>query len=115
MSRDLRSGKCRNCKAPVLVGMSDDQLAHLATVDPDPLTAVGEALARLDGRRTYALRRHGDKYRLAFTRNHWQIRSSQSTDYDIVADHACGQSLPTTLSVYRKVAVTIGVDNEPPF
>ena len=54
-TRRARAATCRGCGAKVLDGLDADVCALVATVDPTPLTAIGEVLAVLDGRRTFTL------------------------------------------------------------
>lgn len=119
MNRAARNGTCKKCRAVVLIGWSDDVLAFMSYVDPIPLGPVGEFLARANGRRTYALRLHGRGVRL-YERDRWQIAGSPAGTralwrFDVVADHACGQPLPTIPTTLTPPAPQ-GVDDEhPPF
>lgn len=102
-TRSVRFSRCRRCSAATLTGFSDDWLAWTAEVDPAPLSPVGEAYARLAGRRTYALRRHVGRARRLYLRDRWQIRGTPAgvrrvLRFDVVADHVCGEPLPATAS-----------------
>ena len=82
-------------------------MAFPALVDPGPLDAVGEALAHLGGRRTYALRRHTGRSLRLYQRDRWQITgkppgSRSIYPFDVVADHACGRALPVASSQLSK-------------
>lgn len=91
---NLRARKCRACGARVWNGDSDEVCAVEVAVDGNSLSPVGEALARLAGRRTYAMTRHGQGRRLR-TRDHWQIGGGRALRWaDVVAEHRCGEPLP---------------------
>lgn len=97
MSRYAQTDTCRHCRAPVLTGLDEDLCAFHATTDPNPLTALGEALALLAGRRTYELRRRGENRLGLYRRDRWQIQGRQAGDqHFVVADHQCDTPpLPT--------------------
>lgn len=54
LGRAARIRTC-SCGAPTLSGLDADICALEAHADPDPLTPLGEALAHVEGRRTWAL------------------------------------------------------------
>ena len=93
--------KCRDCKAPVLAGLSEDWMAWVVTVDSSPLSPIGEMLAVLGGLRTYELRAHQQTLAL-WQRDRWQIRGRPpGVKFDVVADHQCEPvEFPTLNSVY---------------
>jgi hypothetical protein len=116
-ARTARTRRCPDCHAHTLVGLDNDWAAMSARVDPAPLGYQGEALARLAGRATYALRRRGNTFRLA-RRDRWQIgaRRNWPSPYDVVAEHACHISpLPEITSAYKSNIENAEVSDVPPF
>lgn len=128
-SRRARARSCRDCHAYVLAGQDNDITALDVRADPIPLSMVGEAIAQLDGRATYALRRRGSGVVL-YRRDRWQIgRGARRDDtggggpgrfreFDVVADHVCGQpllelSVPSVIPTPRPPKETS--DDRPPF
>lgn len=77
---------CPTCKRPVLTGLDADHLALKATCDPTPLTALGEAVALITGRRTYTLTPGKDRKELDY-RDEWRI--ANPTKNPILASHQC--------------------------
>lgn len=113
-SQHLRAERCHQCRADTLRGLDDMWAAGPIEVDPTPLSAIGEALALLAGRRTVACEHwHG----LRFTRRrHWQItsRPAGTRGLDIYAEHRCGADpLPTIPSAFTPP--TTSTDVECPF
>jgi len=51
----MRATACHRCGHKVWIGVDNDIAAFEATVDTTPLTVIGEALAVIDGRTTYAV------------------------------------------------------------
>jgi len=107
------------CKADVLAGFDEDHCASAVIADPYPLSALGEALALLENRRSYELRRHNDGLAL-WVRDHWQIGGSPASDEVIVlTDHVCGKAklpdvkIPTVKPGMKKKGLPY--DDEPPF
>jgi hypothetical protein len=80
-----RGRRCPGCKAWVVQ-------VDGATLDPRALTAVGEALAMLDGRHTYEVARFTNVKR----RNAYEIRHHPATTHkmpvDIYATHLCNST-----------------------
>lgn len=111
--RAARPARCRHCACPVLTGLDADRMAWVATVDPLPLAPIGEALALLAGRSTYALHVGVGRCELQI-RDRWQIQGSPAgTRYDVMATHVCGGPwLPQAPTVSR---VPDPLPTEPPF
>lgn len=102
VGRRAHATRCRYCPCSILVGLDGDRCAWVARVDPLPLSPIGEVLAILGGRRTYAL--HAGIGRLELVaRDRWQIEGAPAgTRYDVVAAHVCGAvPLPQAPSVNR--------------
>lgn len=97
--RNVRSGTCNRCGWAVLRGMDADRAALEVICDPEPLTATGEALALLSGRRTYALRMVGTEYHLN-PRDQFNIggEAAGGPGPDVLLNHKCHLRLqfPTT-------------------
>ena len=92
-ARGLRARWCA-CGAPTLAGLDEDVTALPATVDPAPLSEQGEAIARIQGRQTYELRRLNGIPQL-MRRNAFTIKSrppgakTWAGMIDIVAEPSC--------------------------
>ena len=85
-----RTHPCRKCSQPVITGLDAPRAGFLVTVDPCPLSLVGEVQALTDGRRTYDLVAGKIRRRLD-----WHIRAMPaSTRHPTLAEHRCGQPLP---------------------
>ena len=97
MSRTVRTRECPHCRAVVLAGLDRDWLALDTTLDAQPVDNLGEALALIQGRRTFDLRptrSHGSHGRLMEERNAWRISNPWQLPYPVHAEHRCGQPLP---------------------
>lgn len=92
--RAARIGKCRTCKAEVLVGPDADTCAFRAQVDYRPLSPLGEVGAQLGGRRTYELGRYAGGLALT-VRTPARITSRPAGQldpvrpFDVLAEHVC--------------------------
>ena len=105
---------CRACGQLVLTGLDNDLCAGVAHADPTPLAPLGEALALIDGRTTYALTRGPGRIELTL-RDPWQITGTPAgtAGFDVVAAHTCtAVDLPGLPSAYRPTAVAL---SEPPY
>lgn len=104
IGRRAQPRRCPTCSNRILTGLDADWAACRADVDPTPLTALGEALAHLEGRRTYALvvdgARHVLDYRDAGRITHRPAGSPAARRLDVLPEHRCGSisNLPTTTS-----------------
>lgn len=98
VTRAVRSRHCR-CALVILTGLTDDRACALeAIVDPRPLTALGEALALLEGRYTVTLRNQAGRFVLD-DRNSFAIAGAPAGSrmrQDVHAEHRCGRPLPPT-------------------
>jgi len=110
---------CRQCRAPILIGLDQDQAAIQVTVTATPLTPLGEALHQLAGTPTYALTRHG-RHGIKLTRRRADNITQQpagSPRIDVLPAHQC-QPPPLLPEAYADRAVVppqTGVDrNTPP-
>lgn len=107
IGRAVKATACRHCHRPTLTGLDNDMCAGVAHTDPEPLSPLGEALALLTGRATYALRQTGGRHELQL-RDPWQIAGKPAgTDRaDILAEHSCNSPpLPGTESAFTKPPV----------
>ncbi len=96
----IRATWCPTCHTPILAGLDAEVCAFTARTDPEPLNALGEALARIAGRNTYEIRTVGRVARLRY-RNAGAITSRPAgapahalTGYDVVAAHTCHAATP---------------------
>ena len=112
---------CRQCRAPILVGLDQDQAAIQVTVTATPLTALGEALHQLAGTPTYTLTRHG-RHGIKLTRRRADNITQQpagSPRIDVLPAHQCQPPpLPPEACTARQVAppqTDIDRNTPPPF
>lgn len=118
VTRRVTARTCRTCHAPILAGLTGLRCARDARVDPDPLSPLGEALAVLGGRATFALwRAAAGRYELE-NRDQFSIAGTPagtSTRYDVLAEHVCNAApLPAAESVFPPPATT-ATSSRPPF
>ena len=112
---------CRQCRAPILIGLDQDQAAIQVTVTATPLTALGEALHQLAGTPTYTLTRHG-RHGIKLTRRRADNITQQpagSPRIDVLPAHQC-QPPPLPPEAYTARTVVppqTGIDRDtpPPF
>lgn len=113
VGRTARATACRTCHGPTLTGLDNDMCATVAHADPEPIDTLGEALALLAGRKTYALHPSANGYELVL-RYDKQIAGAQpgARRYDVLAEHACNSAaLPGRPSAYT--GITALPDNPP--
>lgn len=87
----------RRCPDLVLAGLDDDWAALEARTDPLPLSPLGEALAAVEDRATYALSRTGAGWMLD-RRDHHKITyapAGSRSRRDVVRQHRCGTPPPS--------------------
>lgn len=89
VGRAARARRCR-CRQYVLAGLDSDRCALPVAVDPDPLSARGEAVALIAGRSTYSLRFLSGRLELDH-RGHFEIRGGRTYRVDVLAGHRCDQ------------------------
>jgi hypothetical protein len=110
---------CPKCRRVVMTGPNADTGLDL-TADPQPLTALGEALALMAGRATVELRWRYDHYEIA-GRDHFRIRGSPAgtNGLDVLIVHECdreyGGTAINTVSRTRKPSTTTILPDEPPY
>jgi hypothetical protein len=106
ITRRAQPRRCRSCQAPILIGLDAPLCALRADVDPQPLSALGEALAHLEDRRTYALCNDGPRIVLDY-RDAGRIahRPAGTGRFDVMAEHRCGPAptFPTIASFTRQL------------
>lgn len=96
VTRRVTARACQRCGGALLVGLDDDVCALEATVDPQPLSALGEALALLEGRGTWHLRRERDRFVLD-PRDQTNIRAHPAGSRareDVLREHRCHTTAP---------------------
>lgn len=100
LSRRARIRYCESCKAAVLAGLDDDECAIEVAVDPVPLNPLGEALAAVEGRRTYRLRSEGGRYVLdpRTARGITRRPAGSTPRADVLRAHRCGSEVPEELA-----------------
>lgn len=97
VTRRARPRRCPTCQTIVIVGLNDDQCAFEIHADPQPLSALGEALALLEGRMTVALAHEGGRWVL-HRRDDFQIRgrpAGTTPRWDVLRTHTCHTPTPT--------------------
>lgn len=110
IGRAARAHRCKDCGQLILTGLDNDMCAVVAHADPTPLAPLGEALALIAGRGTYALHNAGDRLELV-RRYDKQITGAPAgtRNYDVVAGHTCDAvNLPSLPSVYARPAALTG-------
>lgn len=116
--RRAQPRRCRDCRAPVLVGDDHDTTRLTATVDPEPLTPLGEALAILEGRRTLALVMEAGRL-VMWARDAGHIRSAPAgtrAREDVLREHRCGSPPPDTAPTrHHFAALQLPPNSPPPF
>lgn len=113
VGRSVRATACRTCCGQTLTGLDNDRCAVVAHADPEPVSPLGEALALLAGRKTYALHPSANGYELVL-RYDKQIAAAPpgTRGYDVLAEHACNSTaLPNLPSAYA--GITALPDNPP--
>src|SRR5437879_6066733 len=89
IGRNARLHHCRDCGRYVLTGLDNDLCAGVAHADPSPLSPLGEALALIGGRRTYALHQSPGRLELQL-RDQWQIEGRPAgAVLDVLPEHTC--------------------------
>ncbi len=89
----------RPCHFPTLAGLDADRCALDAWCDLGQLTLEGEALALLDGRRTYEL--HGSRLSL---RDRWNIPGRPADRQPVFAEHRCHPPIPASWCIPHRPA-----------
>lgn len=82
--------RCTKCQAPVLYGLDADICALSVKADPTPITPLGEAIALLDGRRTFTLTDIAGRIEIT-TRDHWAIGGESK--HPVIPEHKCNSKL----------------------
>lgn len=109
LGRRARLRKC-TCKAHILAGLDDDVAAFETACDPIPLNPLGEALALVEHRRTYLLRKDGKGYVLDHRHAAAIARRPAGTTprADVIRQHRCNTpdipeqlTLPTSYAEAR--------------
>lgn len=104
IGRVAKLRRCQACPAWTITGLDADRCAFAVTTDTQPLSPLGEALAVVTGRVTFALRRTAGS-RITLDHRHpiaIAATPAGAGDYDVVAAHVCGADvLPTIPSKYQ--------------
>lgn len=96
LGRKAQLRRHKRCGIPTLLGLDNDICAFEATCDLGELDAAGEAMALIDGRRTYELNLRGElRYR-----DHWAIRARPAGGrVTVLAEHRCASPIPAAWCV----------------
>ena len=91
--------RCPTCSAPVLTGLDADAAALTVTVDPQPIDALGEALAVLAGRATFEAWTAGPRVELEHRgAGRIAFRPAGTSSVAVAAAHRCGSPPPTAVT-----------------
>lgn len=96
VTRKARVRTCERCGDVALVALDDDVCAFEVAADPSPLTALGEAMALLEQRRTFELTKTAYGYVLdRRTADQIAGRPAGTTPRaDVLAEHRCRAPAP---------------------
>lgn len=103
------------CGARIAAGLDSDRGGLRAVADLAALTPLGEALALIDGRTTYALR---GRLRLELDRRdsfHVAGSPAGSRDYPVLPEHRCGSPPPDSTPIELTKTTTTDLGDTPPF
>ena len=95
LTRKAKVMHCRRCRQPVMAGFDAERAAMDAWCDFAELTAFGEAMALVEGRRTYSLT-DGERPVLDH-RDRWRIAGAPAGAEGspvVLASHVCGARVP---------------------
>lgn len=96
LGRKAQLRRHKHCGLPTLTGLDGDLCAFEVSCDLGELTAQGEALALLEGRRTFEVSKRGELY----YRQHWAIKSRPAGgSTPVLAQHICESPIPATWCV----------------
>jgi hypothetical protein len=90
-TRRARVVACERCREPIFRGLDADWCALSRDCDPRPLDQLEEALALLNGSRTFELRWLGDHYELDM-RDQFRIAGTPALSkvgVDVLVEHDC--------------------------
>lgn len=117
IGRRAQARGCNRCRGRIITGWDGDVCALIAEVDPTPLSTLGEALAQLQGRRTYTLASEGGRLVLN-DRTPGRIghRPAGTGHFDVMPEHRCGAApLPELPSVLTDRSAALPLDAPAPF
>jgi hypothetical protein len=103
-----------------MVGLNADFGGWEVSADPQPMTALGEAVAWMTGRATVELRWRYDHYEIS-GRDHFRIRGSPAgtNGIDVLVVHECdrdyGGLIPNTVTHLRRYSGSSLMPENPPF
>ena len=118
--RAAKAEFCGRCGRSVMVGLNARFGGFEIEADPQPLTAVGEAVALMAGRATVSLAWVGDHYEID-SRDHFRIRGSPAgtNRLDVLVVHDCGLdyggAIPNTVTKLPVLSGTVPLPDQPPF
>lgn len=97
LTRRAKIRHCARCGLALLTGLDAEMCALEAACDPSPLSPLGEALALVEGRRTWALHSEGGRWVLD-RRDEDEIASEPAASHlrqDVLRQHRCESGAPT--------------------
>lgn len=101
---------CQKCGAPILAGLDADKCALYVRADITPIDEIGEALALMQGRRTFDLVGNWQRKELEY-RHSWNIKAPRR--YPVLAEHRCHAPLPPAIA--KVPSMNSELPDEPPF
>ncbi|MFK5257405.1 hypothetical protein [Propionibacterium freudenreichii] len=114
-TRGVTANRCRRCHAPILTGVDADECGWHRAVDWTPLDQNGELLALLAGRPTFTITLQPAGNPKLTKRTAIAIKRGPGVAlHDIVPEHRCHATLPTTPSQLTTKPATRRND-PPPF
>lgn len=118
LTRRAQIRHCARCGLALLTGLDAEMCALEAVCDPSPLSPLGEALALVEGRRTWALHSEGGRWVLN-PREEDQIIAEPATSrprQDVLRQHRCGTPPPLTApSTFPETKPPTPTGSVPPF
>lgn len=89
-TRKARYSRCKNCRQAVIIGLDGDMCAMPRELDPRPLTAASEALAKMLRLQTFNLRQFGAAFQIS-VREQFGIAGKPpgTPGIDVLIQHTC--------------------------
>lgn len=122
--RSIRATHCLRCRAPIVVGDDEDEIAVTVKLDVTPLSATGEMAAVLAGRATYTLDKPITGNARIWRRTSWRIKAKPAdkpprpwNQYDVLPAHQCWNPVAENLTTKTRLMPpppTRRNHNEPP-
>jgi hypothetical protein len=112
---NLTARVCPRCKAKVVVALTPERIAHRFTLDPVPVSPLGELQAVLSGRATVDTVRRGPRKVEINHRRPWHIATKPPGTLRgvVLAEHRCGA--PPLAAAPPSPADRLPPNSPPPF